>query len=59
MGTSKIRLFIINTMKKSNFYFETAQGNRPNFIFRDSLISIIVARFFRTGKKFNIDIFSC
>jgi hypothetical protein len=37
MGISKIRFFIINKMKKSYFYLESAQGNPPNFIFRGSL----------------------
>ena len=33
----KIRFFIINKIKKSNFHIESAQGNRPNLIFRGSL----------------------
>ena len=37
----KIRFFIIKTMKKSNFYIESAQGNHPNLIFRGSLITTI------------------
>jgi len=38
----KIIFFVINTRRKSNFYIERARGNRPNFVFGGSLITIFV-----------------
>ncbi len=57
MNTSKIRFFIIgiskncffhfSNIKKDSFNFESAQGNRPNFIFIGSLmINFIIDKIF-------------